>query len=135
VGAVSRPTWEALEAWARVKVQEFVQAVPEEEVTALLGRRKSERRRKEFVRRYGQWYPEAAEVLETDWERMVSFYDFPEAHWKHLRMTNVVDPVENEVRGAAAKARRRAARPRPFRKSWPVSACYEGRASRTTNAR
>jgi transposase-like protein len=29
---------------------------------------------------------------ERDWDRMVTFYDFPHQHWKHLRTTN---PVEN----------------------------------------
>ena len=37
-------TWETLEAFARAKVQEFLQALLEEEVTALLGRAKSQRR-------------------------------------------------------------------------------------------
>lgn len=36
--------WETLEAWARDRVQGFLQALLEEEVTSLLGRRKSERR-------------------------------------------------------------------------------------------
>jgi putative transposase len=40
----TRPTWETLEAWVRVKVQEFVQAVLEEEGTEALGRRRYERR-------------------------------------------------------------------------------------------
>jgi putative transposase len=31
------------------------------------------------------------ETLIRDWERMVSFYQFPEEHWKHLRTTNVVE--------------------------------------------
>ena len=33
----------------------------------------------------------AAEGLERDWERMVTFYDFPAEHWRHLRTTNVVE--------------------------------------------
>src|SRR5262245_6453328 len=40
----TRPTWETLEAWVRVKVREFVQAVLEEEVTEALGRQRYERR-------------------------------------------------------------------------------------------
>lgn len=36
--------WERLEAWAREKLQGFLQALLEEEVTTFLGRRKSERR-------------------------------------------------------------------------------------------
>ena len=30
-------------------------------------------------------------MLEDNWDRMVAFYDFPEAHWQHLRTTNVVE--------------------------------------------
>ena len=37
-------------------------------------------------------------VLENDWERMVALYDFPEAHWKHLRTTNVVESPFASVR-------------------------------------
>jgi putative transposase len=40
----SRTMWEQLETMARERIQEFVQAILEEEVTALVGRRKSERR-------------------------------------------------------------------------------------------
>src|SRR5712691_4102615 len=37
-------TWESLEAFARTKIQQFIQSLLEEEVTALLGRARSERR-------------------------------------------------------------------------------------------
>ena len=40
-------------------------------------------------------YEGAAESLERDWERMVTFYDFPLEHWRHIRTTN---PVESPVR-------------------------------------
>jgi transposase-like protein len=45
---------------------------------------------------FGQWcmhrgYSAAADTLERDWERMVTFYDFPAEHWKHLRTTNPVE--------------------------------------------
>ena len=36
-------------------------------------------------------YDAAAETLERDWERMVTFYHFPSEHWRHLRTTNVVE--------------------------------------------
>jgi putative transposase len=52
----------------------------------------AERERDQFVR----WcqkggHQAAAETLLRDWERMVSFYQFPKEHWKHLRTTNVVE--------------------------------------------
>ena len=33
----------------------------------------------------------AAETLERDWERMMTFYQFPREHWQHLRTTNPVE--------------------------------------------
>ena len=54
--------------------------------------------RQAFGKRYGPWYPKAVTVLEDDWDRMVTFYDFPAAHWKHLRTTNVVESPFASVR-------------------------------------
>jgi putative transposase len=52
----------------------------------------AEERRDSFVR----WcredgYHRAAETVERDWDRMVTFYRFPKEHWRHLRTTNVVE--------------------------------------------
>jgi putative transposase len=69
----------------------------------------AERRREAFARRYRARYPKAVEILETDWERMVAFYRFPEPHWKHLRTTNVVESPFAAVRlrtGAAKRFKR-----------------------------
>ena len=30
-------------------------------------------------------------LLQRDWDRMVTFYDFPKEHWGHLRTTNPVE--------------------------------------------
>jgi hypothetical protein len=48
--------------------------------------------REKFV----QWcqkgaYKAAAETLARDWERMVSFYQFPKEYWKRLRTTNPIE--------------------------------------------
>lgn len=39
-----RPEWSALDGYARLKIQEWIQELLKEEITELLGRRKSERR-------------------------------------------------------------------------------------------
>ena len=62
--------------------------------------------RQAFTKRYGPWYPKAVDVLEDDWDRMVTFYDFPEAHWKHLRTTNVVESPFASVRLRTTAAKR-----------------------------
>ena len=36
-------------------------------------------------------FAKAAEILNNDWERMVTFYSFPKQHWVHIRTTNVVE--------------------------------------------
>jgi transposase-like protein len=36
----------------------------------------------------------AAQVLDRDWDRMLTFYQFPKDHWVHLRMSN---PIESPV--------------------------------------
>ena len=61
---------------------------------------------KAFGKRYGPWYPKAVTVLEDDWDRMVTFYDFPAAHWKHLRTTNVVESPFAALRLRTTAAKR-----------------------------
>lgn len=65
----------------------------------------AERRRNAFARRYRRTHPKAVAILEKDWDAMVTFYDFPEAHWKHLRTTNVVESpfASVKLRTTAAK--------------------------------
>jgi putative transposase len=65
--------------------------------------------REAFQKRYKPWYPKAVETLEDDWDRMVTFFRFPESHWKHLRTTNVVESPFASVRlrtGAAKRYKR-----------------------------
>lgn len=62
--------------------------------------------REAFRKRYGPWYPKAVATLEEDWDRMVTFYDFPQEHWKHLRTTNVVESPFASVRLRTSAAKR-----------------------------
>lgn len=71
-----------------------------------LPKREQVEARQLFKKRYGPWYPKAVAVLEEDWDRMVTFYGFPEAHWKHLRTTNVVDNPFASVRPRTSAAKR-----------------------------
>lgn len=48
----------------------------------------------------------AGRRLEEDWERLVTFYAFPNEHWKHLRTTNVVESPFAAVRLRTAAAKR-----------------------------
>ena len=44
-----------------------------------------------FIAAYGAKYHKAAERLVKDRERLLSFYDFPAEHWKHIRTTNPIE--------------------------------------------
>ena len=48
----------------------------------------------------------AGQRLAEDWERLVTFYAFPQAHWKHLRTTNVVESPFAAVRLRTGAAKR-----------------------------
>ena len=48
----------------------------------------------------------AGHRLAEDWERLVTFYAFPQAHWKHLRTTNVVESPFAAVRLRTGAAKR-----------------------------
>jgi transposase-like protein len=56
------------------------------------------RLRDQFSRRYRTLAPKAVERLHQDWERLVTFYQFPREHWRHLRTTNVVESPFAAVR-------------------------------------
>jgi transposase-like protein len=57
-----------------------------------------ERVRAQFSQRYRTLAPKAVERLAHDWERLVTFYQFPREHWQHLRTTNVVESPFAAVR-------------------------------------
>jgi transposase-like protein len=65
-----------------------------------------ERKRDEFVLRFKKTDPRACATLTRDWERLVSFFDYPQAHWIHLRTTNIVESPFGAVRLRTDAARR-----------------------------
>jgi transposase-like protein len=51
-------------------------------------------------------HAEVGHALDRDWERMVTFYQFPREHWKHLRTSNPVESPFAAVRLRTAAAKR-----------------------------
>jgi transposase-like protein len=51
-----------------------------------------------FLRTYEAKYPKATECLAKDRTELLTFYDFPAEHWRHLRSTNVIESVFATVR-------------------------------------
>jgi len=56
----------------------------------------------DFVRVYGDKYPKAVTKLTKDRDVLLTFYDFPAAHWVHLRTTN---PIESTFATVRARTR------------------------------
>jgi transposase-like protein len=69
-------------------------------------RQEAQKLRDRFAARFEKGYPQAVATLKRDWDRMVTFYDFPEAHWKHLRTSNVVESPFASVRLRTDAAKR-----------------------------
>jgi len=51
-----------------------------------------------FIEVYGAKYPKAVECLARDRDELLTFYDFPAEHWKHLRTTNPIESTFATVR-------------------------------------
>src|SRR5882672_10392368 len=62
--------------------------------------------RAEFTTRYRKLAPKAVERLADDWERLVTFYQFPREHWPHLRTTNIIESPFAAVRLRTTAAKR-----------------------------
>ena len=55
-----------------------------------------------FGKEFEAKYPKAAESLAKDAEVLLTFFDFPAEHWRHLRTTN---PIESPFAGVKARTR------------------------------
>jgi putative transposase len=51
-----------------------------------------------FVAEYGAKYPKAVASLTTDQARLLTLFDYPAEHWKHLRSTNPIESTFATVR-------------------------------------
>lgn len=58
-----------------------------------------------FIEAYRVKYGKAVERLTKDRERLLSFYDFPAEHWKHIRTTNPIESTFATVRLRTVKTK------------------------------
>lgn len=68
--------------------------------------------RARFAAEFQPKYTKAVASLTANWERLVTFFDFPAEHWKHLRTTNVIESPfatvrlrERATRGAGSRTK------------------------------
>jgi len=53
---------------------------------------------KQFLSHYSREFPTACETLASNLEECLTFYRFPERHWKHIRTSNVIERAFKEVK-------------------------------------
>ncbi len=53
---------------------------------------------RQFLYRYSREFPTACEILARHLEECLTFYRFPERHWKHIRTSNVIERSFKEVK-------------------------------------
>ena len=59
----------------------------------------------DFIKIYEAKYPGATECLKKDRDALLTFYDFPAEHWRHIRTTNPIESTFSTVRLRTAKVR------------------------------
>jgi len=58
-----------------------------------------------FITAYGAKYDKAVECLTKDRDRLLTFYDVPAEHWKHVRSTNPIESTFATVRLRTTKTK------------------------------
>ena len=86
----------SLQAKAKAKLHQIWMAAEKDE---------AQRHFDDFIQVYGAKYPKAAECLEKDHEQLLTFYDFPAEHWRHIRTTNPIESTFATVRLRTDKVR------------------------------
>lgn len=68
-------------------------------------RKSAEQALERFCGTYEAKYPKATDCLSRDRDTLLTFYDFPAAHWQHLRTTNPIESTFATIRLRTVKTR------------------------------
>lgn len=80
-----------------------------------------------FVKEYSDRYPKAVASLEKDEEKLLTFYDFPAAHWQTIRSTNVIESAFATVKLRQRVTKRAGTRTRGLTMAFKLLAMAEKR--------
>lgn len=58
-----------------------------------------------FFKKYSAKYYQATDCLQKDRDKLLTFYDFPAEHWKHIRTTNPIESTFATVRHRTIKTK------------------------------
>ena len=68
-----------------------------------VNREQAEQTAAAFIAKYERIYPTAVDCLRRDLEACLTFYEFPEEHWKFIRTNNVIERLYCEVKKRSHK--------------------------------
>ena len=68
-----------------------------------VNREKAEQTAAAFIAKYERIYPTAVDCLRRDLDACLTFYAFPEEHWKFIRTNNVIERLYCEVKKRSHK--------------------------------
>jgi transposase-like protein len=68
-----------------------------------ISREKADQELAAFIAKYEMIYPSATACLQRDLEACLTFYNFPEKHWKFIRTTNIIERLFGEVKKRSHK--------------------------------
>lgn len=68
------------------------------EITQAENKRGASKAIEDFAREFGAKWPKAVSRIVEDEDALLTFYDFPAEHWRHLRTTNPIESVFAPVR-------------------------------------
>jgi putative transposase len=79
-------------------------------------------------------WPKAIEKITSDKEALLTFYDYPAEHWRHLRTTNPVETVFAPVRARTDITKGAGSRQAALPMIYKLSEAAEGRWRKLTGA-
>ncbi len=68
------------------------------EITEAENKAEARKAVKEFVKEFGVKWPKASAKIEDEEEALLTYYDYPGEHWRHLRTTNPIESPFATVR-------------------------------------
>jgi transposase-like protein len=66
-------------------------------------REKADQEAAAFIAKYEKVYPTAVDCLKRDLEACLTFYAFPEKHWRYIRTSNIIERLFGEVKKRSHK--------------------------------
>ena len=86
----------SIQAKAKLKLHQIWMALEKDE---------AQKHFDDFIKTYEAKYPKATKCLQKDREILLTFYDFPAEHWRHIRTTKPIESTFSTVRLRTAKVR------------------------------